>query len=470
MKSESWPKPKSLEDQSVKKINKEDEKKEYSRRDALSLGLRAAGLVGAAYLTTDKKSPLNSLINYLSGESIDEADKKPTPEQELIEEEDARSIGEIVSFDRQVELNLEEMEKIKRNWKKRYNEEPKLRNSLIKGYREMGGWEKYLREIFKQEGVPEDFIYLALPESHWDPKAVSKAGAVGPYQFMESTAKKLDLETGRFDERKDPLKSGRACARLLKDLYDRCGDWNLALSGYNGGFFWKYKNRAKKNKENFSYEGFLKYIEEQIRLIKKEILEAYDVYVVKKGDNLTKIAGHFGVDIDSLMKINGIEDANKIRLGMKIKVPKKQSNQRREFQQKIKGFSENLNYPAKYNAIMELIREGFVTKQVDTVRFETIKIKQKKTGIHIFRKSDKTLASLARQKGVSINEILRINPKLNPRNLKGGERINLPPVGGEITLEEIAKEQKVPIERLVYLNPSIDRVDVVLPDEYRLRI
>lgn len=91
-------------------------------------------------------------------------------------------------------------------------------------------------KILKKNGIPEEMKYLAIVESGLNPRAVSRVGAVGLWQFMPATGKQFGLTINEFiDERMDPYKSTEAACRYLGMAYSIFKDWELSIASYNCG-------------------------------------------------------------------------------------------------------------------------------------------------------------------------------------------------------------------------------------------
>jgi membrane-bound lytic murein transglycosylase D len=142
------------------------------------------------------------------------------------------------------------------------------RGTLEAALARSGRYRDMILRVLKEEGVPQELIYLAQAESGFHPLAVSRAGARGMWQFMASRATGYGLERNWWvDERQDPEKATRAAARHLKDLYRQFNDWYLAMAAYNSGpltvqnavartgyaDFWQLYNRGVLPKETRNY-------------------------------------------------------------------------------------------------------------------------------------------------------------------------------------------------------------------------
>ena len=135
----------------------------------------------------------------------------------------------------------------------------------------MLGLSKYYFPIFEkallEAGLPDELKFLTVIESTLNPQAVSRSGAVGPWQFMYTTAKGYGLVMDSYvDERKDPVKASYAAAHYFVDAYKRIGDWLLTIAAFNcgtgaviraiersGGIpdFWKVRSFLPRETQNY---------------------------------------------------------------------------------------------------------------------------------------------------------------------------------------------------------------------------
>jgi len=110
------------------------------------------------------------------------------------------------------------------------------RTTMEVGLYRSGMFMRMARRIFKEEGIPENVAWLGQIESAWKPSAMSHMAASGLWQFIPGTGSRYGLRrTAHVDERNSFDEATRASARYLKFLYNRYGNWELAIAGYNCG-------------------------------------------------------------------------------------------------------------------------------------------------------------------------------------------------------------------------------------------
>ncbi|MGH9741061.1 MAG: transglycosylase SLT domain-containing protein [Candidatus Acidiferrum sp.] len=167
---------------------------------------------------------------------------------------------------------------------------PRGRAIVETGLRRSGQYRGMISRVLRQEGVPQDLIYLAQAESAFQPLALSRAGARGIWQFVAYRGMEYGLRhTWWVDERQDPEKATHAAAEHLRDLYKQFGDWYLAMAAYNCG-----PGNVQKAIERTGYADFWE-------LYKRNVLPRETknyVPIIIALTLIAKDAAHYGIQVD----------------------------------------------------------------------------------------------------------------------------------------------------------------------------
>ncbi len=182
-------------------------------------------------------------------------------------------------------------------------------------------------EALEAYQLPLELKYLPVIESALNPKAVSRVGATGLWQFMLATGRQYGLQVNSLvDERRDPVKSSYAAARYLRDLYKIFGDWNLVIAAYNCGPGNINKAMHRAGSENKDYWHIYPYLPRETRgyvpafIAANYIMTYYslhnicpmrtklpvktDTVVVSRNVHLEQVAGVVGISLEQLRSLN----------------------------------------------------------------------------------------------------------------------------------------------------------------------
>ena len=273
-----------------------------------------------------------------------------------------------------------------------------------KGIIRSGAYLAEMKQIFRDAGLPEDLVYLPHVESSFNPKAYSKFGAAGMWQFTRSTGKSFMTVSYAVDERRDPILSTRAAARLLKKNYKKFRNWPMAITAYNHGvtgmlrakrrkgnyetIFKEYRSRIFKFASRNFYSEFLAareaardYRQYFGELILDTPIQTQEVVLTGYG-SLPEIAGQLNLKLAVLSDLNPAL-RNPVLKGQKY-VPR--------------GF--HLKLPAQPDRDWKRVIAELAPK--------IYKNYQKRSQIYAVRKGD-TAGEIARNHGVELNDLIAAN-------------------------------------------------------------
>ncbi|MBQ3754275.1 MAG: transglycosylase SLT domain-containing protein [Prevotella sp.] len=251
----------------------------------------------------------------------------------LSEDADCRTTEENPTFDR--DTYLERLKRMPTIMEMPYNDvvqkfldrySGRLRHSVSYMLGACNFYMPIFEEALEAYGLPLELKYLPVIESALNPKAVSRVGATGLWQFMLTTGKQYGLEVNSLvDERRDPVKASYAAAHYLSDLYKVFGDWSLVIASYNcgPGNINKAIHRAGGVKDYWQIYPYLPretrgyvpafiaanyimtyYSAHNICPLRTRLPMKTDTVVVSRNVHLQQVAAVLGIDIDMLRTLN----------------------------------------------------------------------------------------------------------------------------------------------------------------------
>lgn len=323
-------------------------------------------------------------------------------------------------------------------------------------------------EYLAKYNIPMELKYLAVVESALNPRAKSRVGATGLWQFMYPTGKQFNLDVNSYvDERSDPLKATEAACQYLSSLYGMFGDWDLVLASYNagpgnvtkairrsGGYknYWNIRKNLPKETQGY-LPAFLatmyiyEYQKEHGINAKKAPITYFetDTIMVKRKMSFNQIAQLIDVPVEQLQLLNPIykldivpNDSQKPHY---IRLPK----------DKIGLFASNENAIYAFIDYEDSKRERPIFSMETAVASGSVKTKNS-VKTHLVKRGD-NLGAISRKYGVSVAEIKKWN-KLKGNNIIAGQRLKIintieiaqpAPVKEAIAVKEVKKQTAKPV-------------------------
>ena len=278
-------------------------------------------------------------------------------------------------------------------------------------------------------GLPIELRALPIIESALQATAVSRAGAVGLWQFMPSTGKTYGLEINSLvDERRDPIRATQAACRFLKELFDIFGDWTLAIAAYNcgpgnvskaiarsgGKTFWEIYDYLPRETRGYvpafigATYAFNYHRQHGITPAETPIPLAVDTIQVNRVTHFGQIASTIDVPTETLRLLNPQYQLDIIPASTR---PYTLVLPQRNIAQYIEHESEIMAKDSLY-----------LKEYLNPVNLEKKRVERKQT---IYRvKSGDTLGSIARRNRVTVKQLMRWNNLKNDR-IRIGQRIRI---------------------------------------------
>ncbi|UTC67587.1 LysM peptidoglycan-binding domain-containing protein [Treponema sp. OMZ 789] len=290
-------------------------------------------------------------------------------------------------------------------------------------------YRNFIIEELRRENMPPELLFLPVIESGFSPKAVSRSGAVGIWQFMRNSIGGYDIHIDEWvDERRDPWKTSVAAVKKLKWNYSYYNDWYLALAAYNCGVGALDKAIKKAGSRNYWYLAEKKFLKPETSLyVAKflaiaEILMQSEKYGIDWGDALDYEA----TDIIPIRRsIDVVLLAEKVKADTDLFSA---LNPSLKFNITPPNIKYNLRIPMEHKAAVQDLLE----KNTLLIKYYSYKVK-----------SGDTLYALSKHYGVSIKSIMNYNYNVKPTALKIGQVLKIPALKTVTSYRRRRDEQNV---------------------------
>lgn len=283
--------------------------------------------------------------------------------------------------------------------------------------------------VLKEEGLPSELFFLAMIESGFSNSAFSVARAAGTWQFMPGTARLYGLKIDHWvDERRDPMKSTVAAARLLRDLYGEFGDWYLAIAAYNAGSGRMRKAMRTAGSRDFWALADAGVIANETRHYVPKMLAALILASNPRAHGFDVKSNP--ADIVPSQTVHVSKPARLDEIAERLQIPHK------SLQTWNPELTQNITPPRQGKGYDLRLPESLMEKFPEILpTLSTIEVRE----VHIHKvRSGETLSRIAQKYRVGIKQILNINPKLSPKRLKVGLEIAVP-VPSVVSLRPVAR-------------------------------
>ncbi|MEO0336506.1 MAG: LysM peptidoglycan-binding domain-containing protein, partial [Pseudomonadota bacterium] len=281
-----------------------------------------------------------------------------------------------------------------------------------------------MKKVLREEGLPEELVYVALIESGFSPQAHSRANAVGYWQFIRGTGKSYGLKIdGLMDERRDPVLSTRAAAAYFKALYNLFANWHLALAAYNTG-----ENRVKNRVMRYQTRSFWELARR--RTLPRETRNYVPKFIAAaKIANDPKAYGFTNIAYQEPLSYDTVEVPEPIslhQLATKLNVSRadlKRLNPkfRGEYVPNYKDRNMRIRVPTG----LGIQAQGFLAQ----VKMSQPKYVYRDHFYYRVRRGD-TLGHIARRHRTSVGTLKRLNGMGRRTMIRVGQRIKVPERGG----------------------------------------